>query len=982
MSKSLLAGVCLSVLVSQGAWAQTTTADPTSSEQGQSPAGSAAASSEVEITVTGSRIRSNGNSLPNPTTVVSSEQLLTTTPTSIPDALVKLPAFNVGQATPNSAINSNGRGFGAPGNFLDLRNLGPIRTLILQDGNRVPGTLFDQTVDTNMLPQLLIQRVDIVTGGVSSVYGSDAVSGVVNFITDTTFTGFKGVAQGGISKYGDAKSVRLGGAYGVNVGERGHFEASVEYYKRGGVDDAASRPYGSFSPIYVGAGTAANPFELVLEGRQSNVAPGGLVRTGPFAGQQFLNDGSLAPFDPGTPTRTANAASGGDGGRAENQDLLFSQRTLQGFARFDYDVTDDLHFYVQGRAARNESYGENQLYTNVSNATAANPTVTGGAYPLWIYSGNAYLTQAQQAVLTATGTSSFALNRMNNDLMSQLGLDLDLRSTAVTAGLDGTLGIGDLAWDAHYTRGDNRTTYTTVNNVNAANFFAATDAVRDPATNNIVCRVTLTAPGAFPGCQPLNLFGQGRASQAATDFIFEDTAWTARNSMDDFGVNLNGTLFEGWAGPVRFAAGGQYRHQSLDVSTTVPRNAFNPQNLRLGPNGNSASSSYPASNLGYFKETQSAATGDADIYEGNIELNVPLLRDLPFVELLSFNGAYRHAKYEVEGNETFSNSFSSDTWKLGLEWSINDSIRLRATRSRDFRAPTLWELYQQQVIGAAGYSDTLTNSAGSANLVSGGNPNLEPEISNNLTIGAVFEPEFLPGFSFSFDYFKIRLEGQIGSINGGEPTVQALCLASDGSSPYCALIQRPISYNNPSPANFPTLIYANLQNTVSTKAEGFDVELNYGTSVGEGDLSLRALWSHQWELASETFPGALVVNLSGGMVLPRDKVSLSASYKIRRFGIDWLQRYYSPVKFDPNPALIYTDPETKAYLQSDVNLSYDLEIGGGTQTLFLNVNNLFNAKGSIYQNRGYTGSPGLRYPNLNYADIIGRYFTAGVRFNF
>jgi outer membrane receptor protein involved in Fe transport len=981
-----LGGVSLVVLAAQGVVAQTPTPQSPGGAAGEPTAPSSrssegpAASSIADIVVTGSRIRSNGNNLPNPTTVVSVQQLQTTTPTSIPDALVKLPAFNVGQNTPNSAINSNGRGFGAPGNFLDLRTLGPIRTLILQDGNRVPGTFYDQTVDTNMLPQLLIQRVDIVTGGASSVYGSDGITGVVNFITDSKFTGLKGVVQGGISKYGDGKSVRAGAAYGVKVGDRGHFEVSAEYYKRNGIHDTASRAYGELYPIYVGSGTAANPFVLVLNGKQSNVAPGGLAVTGPFAGQQFLNDGSLATFNPGVATPTANAAIGGDGGRVEHEDLLFRHRTAQAFARFDYDVTDAVHFYVQGRLSQNRDSGKNQIYTNVSNASAASPTNTGGSYPLWIYSGNAYLTAAQQALLTSSGTSSFALNRMDNDLMRQLGLNLNLRASAVTAGLDGKLGLGDLAWDAHYTRGDNRTRYTTTNNVNAANFFAATDAVRDPATGSIVCRVTITAPGTFPGCAPIDLFGQNRASQAAQDFIFENTYWTAKNSMDDFGANLNGTLFEGWAGPFKFAAGGQYRHQTLDVTTSVPVNVFNPQYLRLGPAGNSAATSYPSGNLAYFKETQSAATGDADIYEANVELNAPLLRDLPFVQLLSFNGAFRYAKYEVEGNQTFSNSFSSKTWKLGLEWSVNDDLRIRATRSRDFRAPTLWELYQQQVISASGVTDTLTNTAGSVNTVAGGNPNLKPEIGKNLTVGAVLTPHFIPRFSVSVDYFDIKLKGQIGGINGLDPTVQAICQGSGGSSQYCTLVQRPISYNNTSPANFPTLIFSTAQNTVSTRAQGLDFELNYAVPLGAaGELALRGLWSHQWKLVSTSFPGAPQINQSGTMALPRDKVTVSANYRLGRFGFDWLQRYYSSIKFDANPAIIYADPKVKAYLQSDINFSYDINVGG-TQTLFLNINNIFNAKGQIYQNRGYTGSPGLRYPNFNYADLLGTYFTAGVRF--
>lgn len=939
-----------------------------------------------DIVITGSRIQ-NGNNLPTPVTMVSTEQLQAATPTNIPDGLNKLPIFNAGQNTPNTSVNANGRGFGAPGNFLNMRSLGPIRTLILQDGNRVPGTFYDTTVDTNMLPQLLIERVDVVTGGASSVYGSDAVTGVVNFITDKDFVGLKGMVQGGISDHGDAKSVRGGVAFGTKVGDRGHFEASVEYYKRNGIDDTASRAYGRRYPAVVGAGTAANPYQLVFDARQSNAAPGGLVMTGPFAGMQFLSDGTLAAFNPGQPTKTANAAIGGDGGRVENEYLLNDFRTAQGFARFDYEVADNLSFYVQGRYSSNRTYGASQIYTNIQNLPAAGKPIVGsaGSYPMWIYSGNAYLTAAQQQVLTNSGTNSFAVNRFDSDLMKDLALEQSTKAGAATIGLNGTFGA-DFAWDAHYTRGENSTTFKSLNNVNTGRFYAALDAVVDPNTGNIVCNVSLTAPGAYPGCVPMNPFGSGNVSQAAKDYIFGTTSWKAKNTMDDFGANLTGTLVEGWAGPIKFAVGGQYRHAGLKVTTSVPNNTFNPQNLRLGPDGNALPGSYPAGNLSWFKEVQSGADGSEDVYEGNLELDAPLLRDLPFVQLLSFNGAFRYAKYDATGNDSVDADFSAKTWKLGLEWQVNDSVRLRATRSREFRAPTLWDLYQQQVISASGVTDPLTGVAGQLNTVAGGNPDLEPEIAQNLTAGIVVSPKFIPNFSLSFDYFNVKIDNAIGTVGGTNPLIQALCLASDGSSPYCALLQRPISYNDTSAANFPTLNYSLSQNVAQIQAKGFDVELNYRANLADfgldGNLGLRALWTHQPTTTTETIPGGQVTNASGTQAVPKDKVNVSLNYQLGNFGFDWLQRFYSSVHQSANPTLVYDIPNVPAYWQSDVNLSYDFGVGDGKATAFLNVSNLFNAKGGIFQDSGYTGSIGLRYPTVNYADIVGRYYTVGVRFNF
>jgi iron complex outermembrane receptor protein len=932
----------------------------------------------TDIVVTGSRIQ-NGNNLPTPVTVVSTQLLQATTPTSIPDGLNKLPAFN-STSTPNNAVNANGRGFGTPGNFLNLRGLSPIRTLILQDGNRVPGTFYDTTVDTNMLPQLLISRVEVVTGGASAVYGSDAVTGVVNFITDNKFVGLKGLVQGGVSDYGDAISVRGGLAWGTKVGDRGHLELSAEYYKRNGIDDTASRPYGNLYPAVVGAGTTASPYTLVYGARQSNAAEGGLVMTGPFAGQQFLPDGSLGAFNPGTKTATSNAAVGGDGGYVHNEWLLYNFKSAQGFGRFDYEFTDDIKGYVSARYATNRSYGASQIYTNITNATAGSPNNSAGSYPLWIYSGNAFLTAAQQTALTNSGTTSFAVNRFDSDLMRQLALETKIGAFSATAGLEGKL-FGDFAWDTHYTHGYNTTQLTSINNVNSANFYAAVDAVRDPSTGNIVCRVSITAPGAFPGCAPLNLFGNGRASKEAQDFIFQDTSWRAINVMDDFGANVTGTVFDGWAGPWKVAVGGAYRRASLQVTTSVQNNSFNPQNLRLGPAGNSLPTSYPGSNLGYFKEVQSGATGREDVYEGNIEVNIPLLKDVPLVEMLAFNGAYRYTRYEAVGNGNVDANFSSNTWKLGLEWKVSQDLKFRVTRSRDIRAPTLWDLYQAQVISASGVSDPLTNTSAQLNTLAGGNPNLKPEVAQNFTAGAVLTPRFMPGFSLSFDYFHVKIGNAIGAVAGTNPIVQSLCLASDGSSPYCALLVRPISYNNTSPANFPTLNISLSQNIAQVEAKGFDVEANYTTELLSGRLNLRALWTHQPTLTTVTIPGAVITNAAGTETQPGDKVNLTLNYRIGRFGFDFLERFASSIKWTGNPTQVFAIPNVPAYFQSDLNLSYD--VGSDSQaTLFLNVGNLFNAKGGVYQTAGYTGSIGLRYPNVAYADAIGRYYTAGVRFKF
>jgi len=926
---------------------------------------------QESVVVTGTRIL-DSEQFPPPVTAIPAHELSQLTPSSLPDGLNKLPIFAPAQTSNSAVSGANGRGFRPSGNFLDLRGLGPNRTLILEDGVRVPATFYDGTVDTNTLPQMLVERVEIVTGGASAVYGSDAVTGVVNFILDKHFDGFKAVVQGGVSQYGDAKSFRLGLAGGQDVTGRGHIIWSVEYYDRDAITDQAARPYGNIGAAIVGSGTSANPFLLVTAIRKSDASFGGLATSGPFAGQQFLDGGVLAPFNSGVATGTGGASIGGDGGVVHNEYLLPVINTFQAFARMDYALAPDVQAHIQASYAASRTFEANQIIFN-----------TPSAYPLTIYSGNAFLSAAQQQMLTNTSADFFTFNRFDDDLSRRLGLKYQTSAAVVSAGLQG-VAFDHYNWNASFTHGETRTRLTTLNNVNAQRLYAAVDAVRDPQSGSIVCRVTVTAPGAYPGCAPLDLFGAHAPSQAALDYVDGATAWTAHNGLDDFTANITGRLFEGWAGPVKAAAGLEYQQQNLSLTTTAPDSVFNPQYLRVG---GATGASLPVGNLKWMKETQSAAQGDGSVYEGDIELNIPLLRGLPGIELLSFDGAYRYTHYSTAG--------PANTWKIALDWQMIDDIRLRGSYSRDIRAPTLFDLFQGPLTSSAGISDSLTNTSGSVNTTQAGNPNLKPEVAHNATAGFVYSPSWWNDFSLSADYFHIAIDNAIGTVNGGNSVIQNLCLASGGSSPLCNLIVRPISYNDTSPANFPLQFFALKENIAKTYTEGFDLQAHYQSDLARldpswnGDLRLGLFWTHQPVLKTQTLPGTLITNAAGTAQTPVDRLTLTAGVKSGGFALDVLERYQSAFHQNPNPTLIFNVPDVRAYFQTDLNISYDFagdftgDVTGWDQNLtgFLNVGNLFNVQGGIYQIAAYTGSPGLNYPVGPGADVIGRYFTLGLRLN-
>jgi iron complex outermembrane receptor protein len=267
-----------------------------------------------EVVVTGSRVIKNGDASPSPVTVVSTQDALRVQPGTLADALAILPVFAGSRGSGVNPTSTGSVGAGnASANQLNLRNIGPNRTLILLDGLRVPPTLLNGVVDVDVIPQMLVQRVDTVTGGVSAVYGSDAVTGVVNYVIDKKFNGLKALAQTGVSGEGDGKKVDVGFAVGKSVLDgRGHVEGSYEYRDEKGIPYRSDRDWMNLWGV-AGAGTAASPYQLYSDVHQSAYSFGGLITSGALAGQTFGSNGVLRPFVHGTATASAALEIGGDG---------------------------------------------------------------------------------------------------------------------------------------------------------------------------------------------------------------------------------------------------------------------------------------------------------------------------------------------------------------------------------------------------------------------------------------------------------------------------------------------------------------------------------------------------------------------------------------------------------------------------------------------------------------------------------------------
>lgn len=950
MRVTLLAGVSLCAC-STAAFAQQPATPQSQTEAGGEQENAPETASGRDIIVTGSRVITNGNNSPTPITVVTPESLAVTSPSNIPDGLRKLPVFG----NSRSSSNIGNAGANNVGNFLNLRAFGVIRTLVLFNGHRVPATNADGTVDTNTLPQLLLKRVDVVTGGASAVYGSDAVTGVVNFVLDNKFNGVRAIAQGGISQYSDAGSHRLGVAVGQDLfGGRGHFEASYEHFQQDGIDDKFDRANGRRVYLEAGSGTAANPFHLIENARASTSSFGGLIRSGVLAGQNFYANGQLRPFVNGTPSGTTGIQSGGDGTYNVGTSITADLETHQAFARFDYELTDDLHFYVQGSGA----YSANR--NNFGPPTLANYTISAD---------NAFLPADARAALLGAGQSTFTFSRTIIS-QPQYITGAKARNLTLTTGLDGQ--IGGFKWEAFYTYGRSRQRLTAYNNVNNGRLAAALDAVTDPATGQIVCRTSLTNPGVYPGCVPINLFGPTAESAQAYDYITGDTSFRLTNSVHDLGGSISGTLFDTWAGPVKVAISGEYRRITLDNKSNADPN--------VGPDCTGLRYNCSASTIMWLNNTRADVHASQGITEGAIEASVPLLRDVPFFQSLDLNGAYRFAHYSVSGN--------ANTWKVGLDWHLNDSLSFRGTRSRDIRAPTLFDLFAPVTRSFSGYTDLHTGIAQGVYISTRGNPNLTPEVANTLTVGAVFKPAFLPGFSISLDYYRIRLNNAIVTLGGNSVPTQRLCEDSNGTSPLCAFYVRPLPFDDRSAANFPTNVTSGPFNAASTRTEGLDGEINYTSMIGDGlRLNLRGLVTYQPVLETQQLPGSppvVAAGVAGQQAqagVAKVRATAFVSFSTDHFDLDIQERWRSPLKQSGAANVVFSDPRVPSVAYTDLTFTFK----PGTErkfNLFFSVQNLFNKKAPVYTSTNFASNPNYFYPAADGDDVIGRYFTSGVRATF
>jgi outer membrane receptor protein involved in Fe transport len=862
-----------------------------------------------------------------------------------------LPAFSGsrGSSSNPTTIGSAAGGNGSA-NSLNLRNLGPTRTLVLMDGKRVPPTLFNGVVDVDIIPQALVERVDIVTGGVSAVYGSDAISGVVNYVMNHKLEGFRADTSSGITQEGDDPKTDVSLAYGTRIGDRAHVEFSYEYRHEGGIDRRSDRSWLNQVGV-TGAGTAANPYVLQSNLRQAGFPFGGLITSGALAGQVFNANGALSPFTPGTPTGTNAIQIGGDGGYWDSS-LLAKLNSHQAFGRLDYDLADGIRFYA-------EASGNFKTNTNWAE--------TGQLSGVTLSSTNAFLPPSIQALIPAS-QPTFKLSKFLSDVPRAEAI-ADSKQAIYTGGFAGeTHGV---SWNLDYTHGSAKLDTDLANDINRQKLGYALDAVS--SGGQIVCNVTVSNPGLADGCAPFNVFGPTAASQAAIDYITDTVNYQSTTTQDDVSGQMSGSPFSTWAGKVSTALSAEWRKISFSsTSSSTPANVLNCTGIRFG---NCAAGG--ARND--FQFGQSPGGVSQSVWETAGEFDVPLLSDLFLAKALNLNGAARYTHYNTSGNYW--------TWKIGLDWRLTDSLRLRGTRSRDIRAPTLYDLFAPTSSVPVRPTDLLTNTSPTVPSINPSNPDLKAEIGNALTAGVVWNPS--GALNFAVDGYKIQISNAITQIDGSTTAFQNACYASGGTSPYCALQVRPNGFGDSSAANAVQAWIVQNVNISQIETWGVDFEANYTTTLLDRAFSARALTAWQPHIyyrqpnVTTIDQGDVAFGPTGLGASPSVRVALYLRYEpIAHLTVDLMERWRNAMKLSGDPTQVFVSNHVASFGTTSLNLAWDTDAGSGVMQFYFNVQNLFDATPPLGAYSGNGTRAGLRDGFALGDDPRGRSFTAGVRLNF
>jgi iron complex outermembrane recepter protein len=819
-----------------------------------------------EITVTGSRIkRVNDFNTPTPTTVVDSSAMQNMGIVNVGEALTQTPA-NVSTFTPAATGNAN---FFTGSYISDIRGLNPYfgsRTLTLVNTRRFVQTDQGDSVDLNFIPQILVERVDVVTGGASAAYGSGAIAGVENIVLNDKLDGGKLDGDFYQTSHSDGRDRHLAAAYGHGLlDDRVHFVLGGELENQDSVGCYQARSWCHDDAGVYQNGTGGYNVGTNLRANQNSstgvfLSQGAAYRANAYTLQATPDGTGTMPFALGQQPYSTNSASysntvpGGDGTPIYKYSNLMAP-VDRGIATgmLTAQLTDTI------KMTADASWGKVQT-TNYTQALTSTK--------LYISPQNAFI-QNDPTLVSAVGNGT----TINKDWTSQVN-SLTRFTTEVkrfSVGFNGKL-AGSWTWDGYYQYGLTQRDQVVQDNRHSETYLMAIDSVIDPSTGQPVCYVTLHGLNASDsheqaagyaganaslaqGCVPLNPFGNQAMSQAAHDYSFGELDERLRYEQTVAAFNTSGELFDGvGAGPFTAAAGFEWRQE-------------------VGHN-DEVSGISDALRTDYLIQYGEPFGGAVTVNEAYLETNLPLAKDLPFAHLLEFDLAGRESRYDnkaLYGIDASGQDFKHNltTWKLSGIWEPVSWLRLRGSQSRDARAANFRELYYGQVIGSGGlfgYCGTGANYyADPCTYHLEGNVNLRPETSDTTTFGFILTPtEVLSGFQFSADYFHIKIHNAIQQAN--TTLVKNGCRA--GVQAYCNLLEFDpnsggVTAFQAGADNIQT-ITATSFNGASYEVKGVDFSLNYALDFSYGaSLNTRLLTTFMNTQTFQSYPGGPVYNILG-----------------------------------------------------------------------------------------------------------------------
>ncbi len=968
------------------------------------------------IVITGSRIRSPALTSPSPLQAITAADIAKTGRIDVQEVLQQNPSFGV----PGQSRNTSNYGALSAGlSTVNLRNLGPNRTLVLIDGRRVvAGVPGSAQVDLTMIPSSFVERVDVLTGGASAVYGSDAVAGVVNFIYKKNYEGLQINGQTGISQEGDDDQYALNLTAGTNFADdRGNIIIYGGWQKQGDVL-SKDRPRSANDQTSIGALQRSNnrtdanltAAQNLFRGQYnpSSVVPASTFNAG--TGNYIVDaNGVVRPFNITT-----------DGFNRTPYDAISTPLERRQFAgRANYQVTPTINVFAEGTYSNvtsrgvlepsplvptgglglfrqgNGRYNIEQRVVNPANAAQSqivrNPLVPTGLYN----------------VATDTNGDGFrdvAVSRRLTDFGTRVG-EFDRTNLRAVVGADGKLGSWN--WEASYAWGKTKASSTFGGLINQDRAVQALDVVadvydvnRNGNTSEAICA---SAEARAQGCVPWNVYGAGKASPESIAYLAAVSTRDAVQTLNVAAANISGSLFTLPAGDVAIAVGAEYRKEAS-------KEIFDPLS-------NTARNSYLQ---------QTNTRGSFDVKEAYGEIIVPLIHDTPFIKQLTIRGAGRVSDYSTVG--TFY------AYNAGVEWSPVQDIRIRGVYAHAVRAPNIGELFAAPSVTVGSVNDpcagvTLTttgttstvcraNAGVLANIQAnvsaanpnglfvlnqsdqqgvGGlnvaNPNIQQETARTYTLGAVINPisiHALRNLTLTVDYYNIKLDDAIARTSR-DFILQQCYLNNDPE--FCSLISRRAIASGPYSAGSIQQVDSALINSGGLSTEGIDATFSYRQNLqdwgmGSGTASLSVSYTHLIRQGGVPLDGAAFDTTKGEINTPADRAQFVVGYDNDAFGISFNGQFIGASYLDdqyrarflladgslPDKKLFRVD--SKFYLDTQVRYN----VSERYQWVF-GVNNLLNTQPAPVIT-GLTGSVTGTETAAGTYDPIGRRFYTGVRLNF